>query len=85
MKLSATGTKNMSLRECVTAALDQYFADLNGYEAENVYHMVIEEVEKSILESVLYQAEGNQTHAAEMLGINRSTLRKKLKLHGMEP
>jgi Fis family transcriptional regulator len=80
-----SGGKSQSLRDCVHAALDQYFADLKGHAAENVYPMVIHEVEKAILESVMAQAEGNQTHAAEMLGINRSTLRKKLKLHELEP
>lgn len=85
MKLPGYGGKNPSLRDCVRAALDQYFSDLKGHEAENVYAMVIGEVEKAILESVMAQAQWNQTHAAEMLGINRSTLRKKLKLHGLEP
>lgn len=85
MRLPGIGGKNLSLRDCVRAALDQYFADLKGHEAENVYAMVIGEVEKAILESVMAQAQWNQTHAAEMLGINRSTLRKKLKLHGLEP
>ena len=70
---------NRPLRQCVLSALDQYFADLKGHEPEDVYHMVIGEVEKAILESVLKQAESNQTRAADMLGINRSTLRKKLK------
>lgn len=85
MKLPGFGGKNLSLRDCVRAALDQYFVDLKGHEAENVYPMVINEVEKAILETVMAQAQWNQTHAAEMLGINRSTLRKKLKLHGLEP
>ena len=81
MKLPGHGGKPLSLRECVQAALEQYFTDLKGHEAENIYAMVIGEVAKAILETVMQQAQGNQTHAAQMLGINRSTLRKKLKLH----
>ena len=80
-----SGGKGQSLHDCVRLALEQYFADLKGHAAENIYPMVIHEVEKAMLETVMAQAGGNQTHAAEMLGINRSTLRKKLKLHGLEP
>ncbi len=66
------------LSECVRQALASYFEQLNGHKAANVYHMVLAEVEKPMLETVMHQAEGNQTRAAEILGISRSTLRKKL-------
>jgi Fis family transcriptional regulator len=46
--------------------------------------MVIHSVEKPLLESVLHRVRGNQTHAAEMLGINRNTLRKKMRVHGIK-
>ena len=46
--------------------------------------MVVANVEKPLLEVVLHQAEGNQTRAAELLGLNRNTLRKKLTQHGIE-
>ena len=49
-----------------------------------VYDMVINCVEKPLLESVLHRVQGNQTHAAQMLGINRNTLRKKMKAHGIK-
>ena len=55
-----------------------------GERARGVYDMVINCVEKPLLESVLHRVQGNQTHAAEMLGINRNTLRKKMKAHGIK-
>lgn len=68
----------------VRRAIDGYFKDLDGEKASGVYDMVIHCVEKPLLESVLHRVKGNQTHAAEMLGINRNTLRKKIKVHGIK-
>ena len=62
----------------VRRAIDGYFRDLEGEKPCRVYNMVINSVEKPLLESVLHRVRGNQTHAAEMLGINRNTLRKKM-------
>jgi len=68
----------------VRRAIDGYFRDLDGEKPRHVYDMVILSVEKPLLESVLHRVRGNQTHAAEMLGINRNTLRKKMKVHGIK-
>jgi Fis family transcriptional regulator len=68
----------------VRRAIDVYFRDLDGERARGVYDMVINCVEKPLLESVLHRVQGNQTHAAQMLGINRNTLRKKMKAHGIK-
>ena len=68
----------------VRRAIEGYFRDLDGERASGVYDMVINCVEKPLLESVLHRVQGNQTHAAEMLGINRNTLRKKMKAHGIK-
>lgn len=68
----------------VRRAIDGYFRDLDGEKPCRVYDMVINSVEKPLLESVLHRVRGNQTHAAEMLGINRNTLRKKMKEHGIK-
>ena len=68
----------------VRRAIEGYFQDLDGERASGVYDMVINCVEKPLLESVLRRVEGNQTHAAQMLGINRNTLRKKMKAHGIK-
>ncbi|MFT4171542.1 MAG: Fis family transcriptional regulator [Rhodocyclaceae bacterium] len=68
---------------CVAQALDRYFADLDGERPGGIYDMVLRQVERPMLESVLRQAQGNQTLAAEMLGINRNTLRRKLADHGL--
>ncbi|HET7159469.1 MAG TPA: helix-turn-helix domain-containing protein [Burkholderiales bacterium] len=68
----------------VRKAIDGYFKDLDGERARGVYDMVINCVEKPLLEAVLHRVQGNQTHAAEMLGINRNTLRKKMKAHGIK-
>jgi Fis family transcriptional regulator len=63
---------------CVFSALETYFVDLDGEKPAGIYEMVLKSVERPMLEIVLRQAGGNQTLAAEMLGINRNTLRKKL-------
>jgi Fis family transcriptional regulator len=68
----------------VRRAIDVYFRDLDGERASGVYDMVINCVEKPLLESVLHRVQGTQTHAAQMLGINRNTLRKKMKAHGIK-
>ena len=68
----------------VRKAIDGYFRDLDGERASGVYDMVINCVEKPLLESVLTRVRGNQTHAAQMLGLNRNTLRKKMKAHGIK-
>jgi Fis family transcriptional regulator len=69
------------ITSCVRAALSQYFVDLAGEKPAAVYSMVLKSVEKPMLEVVMQQASGNQTLAAEILGINRNTLRKKLAEH----
>ena len=71
------------LGECVRQSLAVYFADLEGTEAQNLYPLVIGEIEKPLLETVMHQAKGNQSRAARMLGINRNTLRKKLAQYGL--
>jgi Fis family transcriptional regulator, factor for inversion stimulation protein len=69
------------LGKCVINALEQYFRDLDGENPAAIYDMVLKSVEKPMLEVVLAKAGSNQTLAAEMLGINRNTLRKKLTEH----
>ena len=69
------------LGQCVIHALEQYFRDLDGEQPSAIYDMVLKSVEKPMLEVVLAKASTNQTLAAEMLGINRNTLRKKLTEH----
>ena len=72
-----------TIKECVETALTTYFSNLDGQEAQNIYKMVLAEVEAPMLEKVLEHVRGNQTKAAECLGLNRGTLRKKLKIYGL--
>jgi Fis family transcriptional regulator len=72
-----------SIQEVVRNSLEKYFNDLGEQQPSNVYEMVVSTVEKPILEAVMARAAGNQSQAAEMLGINRNTLRKKLQQHGL--
>ncbi len=69
------------LQECVRDALSSYFRQLDGHKATDLYQMVIAEVERPLFETVMQHAGGNQTHAARILGISRSTLRKKLAIY----
>lgn len=69
--------------DCVRRSLNRYFRDLDGESPHAIYDMVIASVEKPMLEAVMKQSAGNQTIAAEMLGISRSTLRRKLIEHNI--
>lgn len=71
------------LRECVTAALGDYFAQLEGHPPGELYQMVLREVEQPLLQAVLEFTAGNQTRAAQILGLNRGTLRKKLRQYDL--
>lgn len=75
--------KREPLRECVRDALEHYFRQLDGFQPGELYTMVLGEVEAPLLETVLRHTEGNQSRAAELLGLNRGTLRKKLKQYNL--
>ena len=72
------------IAECVRRSLDRYFKDMDGEKPTLIYDMVLRNIEKPMIEMVLGRAEGNLTLAADMLGINRNTLRKKMQLHGIK-
>lgn len=76
--------KEPELSACVRRVMRQYFKDLDGERPGPIFDMVVASVEKPLIEVVLQQAEGNQTRAAELLGINRNTLRKKMTQYGIE-
>jgi Fis family transcriptional regulator len=71
------------LPDCVRDNLRRYFADLDGTEPANLHDMLVKAVEKPLLEEVMARAQNNQSRAAQWLGLNRNTLRKKLLEHGL--
>lgn len=71
------------LSTCVANALQTYFEQLDGHPAANLYEMLITEVEVPLLKATLEHTQGNQSLAAQILGINRGTLRKKLKQYDL--
>lgn len=73
-----------SLAQAVTRSIQAYFEALDGHEPAALYRLVLSEVERPLLESVLQRAEGNQSRAAAWLGISRGTLRKKMKEYGLD-
>lgn len=79
----ATSSPPQPLREVVETAMRRYFEHLDGSQATDLYAMVMAEVEAPLLACVLEHTDGNQTRAADVLGLNRGTLRKKLKLYGL--
>ncbi|HHH38705.1 MAG TPA: DNA-binding transcriptional regulator Fis [Sedimenticola sp.] len=83
-RLSVSKSKQTEpLQECVRDALVSYFRQLDGHKASHLYQLVIAEVERPLFETVMQHTEGNQTRAARVLGISRSTLRKKLALYDL--
>ncbi|WP_263140775.1 DNA-binding transcriptional regulator Fis [Pseudomonas sp. RIT-PI-AD] len=81
--LNAPSAEGQTLRGSVEKALHNYFAHLEGAEVTDVYNLVLSEVEAPLLESVMNYVKGNQTKASELLGLNRGTLRKKLKQYDL--
>ena len=69
---------NNEIGKVVEKSLDEYFRKLDGETPHGIYDMVILNVERSLIAAVMARANGNQTEAAGMLGLNRNTLRTKL-------
>ncbi|HFB66854.1 MAG TPA: DNA-binding transcriptional regulator Fis [Aeromonadales bacterium] len=81
--LNKTPDNQATLRCCVESALKNYFTQLDGQPVTDLYNLVLAEIEAPLMESVLKHTRGNQTQASIMLGLNRGTLRKKLKTYGL--
>ena len=73
-------SRSNEVADAVKRSLERYFRDMDGEKPTSIYDMVLKNVEKPMIETVLGHAEGNQTLAATMLGIDRNTLRKKMQL-----
>lgn len=76
-------TSGHTLRDSVKTTVEAYLKQLDGHPAGQLYDMFQQEVETPLLEAVMAHVRGNQSKAAELLGINRGTLRKKLKMYGL--
>ncbi len=76
-------SRGTSLRQSVSLAVRAYLDELDGQMGNDVYQMVLAEVEGPLLEEIMRYTRNNQTKASQMLGLNRGTLRKKLKQHGL--
>jgi Fis family transcriptional regulator len=74
---------DQNLQDKIETLLDKYFKDLDGENPNDVYDMVLHSVEKPLLIYIMNYAQGNQTRAAKILGINRNTLRKKLEFYNL--
>ncbi len=79
----STMTSSNTLRDCVEQTLRNYFTHLDGQAVTNVYEMVLAEVEAPLLEVAMSYTQQNQCKAAELLGLSRGTLRKKLQQYGL--
>lgn len=78
-------TRQMApLGKFVREALEEYFEHLDGHKATNLYEMFLKEIEPALFKSVMQHVKNNQSNAATALGINRGTLRKKLKQYKLE-
>jgi Fis family transcriptional regulator len=73
-----------SLAENVQKAMEAYFEDLDGHQASDLHALFLEEVEKPFFDVVMNYTKGNITHAAKMLGLNRVTVRNRLKKYGLD-
>jgi Fis family transcriptional regulator, factor for inversion stimulation protein len=70
--------RSNELSDCVKRSLERYFKDMDGEKPTSIYEMVLKNIEKPMIETVLGKAAGNQSLAAQMLGVTRNTLRKKM-------
>jgi len=75
--------RQQTLRECVSSSLAEYFDKVDHENISNLYDLVLSEVEAPLLQTVMQRTRSNQSKASALLGLNRGTLRKKLKKYGM--
>ncbi|MFW1678686.1 DNA-binding transcriptional regulator Fis [Pontibacter sp. JAM-7] len=80
---NASENNNRTLRDNVEQSLNNYFRQLDGQPVTDVYQMVLAEIEAPLFETVMAYTKDNQTKASQLLGLNRGTLRKKLKQYGL--
>jgi len=78
-KLKRSKRLNGTLKNSTESALEKYFKTLNGTKPDNLYNLVIREVEAPLMKKIMEYTKNNQTQASKILGINRTTLRTKLK------
>ena len=71
-------SRNTELADAVKRSLERYFRDMDGEQPTAIYDMVLRNIERPLIETVLGKAAGNQSAAVAMLGIDRNTLRKKI-------
>lgn len=81
----SSGPPVKPLAQALSESLEDYFRTLNGHAPRDLYELVLREVEAPLLRITLRHAEGNQSRAAEWLGLNRATLRKKLQQYDIDP
>ena len=81
--MNRIAAKEIPLRSHTERVLSDYFSNLNGHRPARLYNLVLREVEEPLLRAVLDYADGNQSQAAAILGITRTTLRKKLRTMGL--
>jgi Fis family transcriptional regulator len=72
------------LSDSVRQAMERYFADLDGHDPGDLYQLVLAQVERPLFEIVLENTRGNVSRAAQLLGLNRATLRSRLKKYGLD-
>ena len=82
--LPNAGNRNQTLRACVNETMTAYLASVDEEYITNLYDTVLSEVEPPLLRAVMQKARSNQSKAAQMLGLNRGTLRKKMKLYNLD-
>jgi Fis family transcriptional regulator len=73
-----------TLSDHIKSVLESYFDDLDGHQPTHLYQLVLQEIERPLLETVMRKTRGNQSKAAIVLGLNRGTLRKKLKQYDIK-
>ncbi len=83
-KTASTRDDEPILSQQVAMTMASYFKALNGHKPNDLYRLFLEQVEAPLLRSVLDYSKGNQSNAAEILGLNRATLRKKLRQYGIQ-
>ena len=82
--MTHTTRQILPLGKCVREALEDYFDHLDGHKATNLYTLVLEEIENPLFKAVMKHTKNNQSDAANILGMSRGTLRKKIKQYKLE-